>query len=310
MSDGYRELRESAAWIDLSSRGKIFAAGEDRARLLHAMTSNQIEALQPGQGCYAFFLNAQGRVLADVNALCLPDRFLLDTEPEVREKIYQHLDKYIIADDVTLEDASDRLAAIAIEGPTAADALRSLGARVPEVPFSHLEWEQRILACISFTGAPGWRIFLPVEEKVAFAAYLQDNGLIPALPEVARVVRLENAKPRYGEDIYETTLAQETQQQHALNFNKGCYLGQEIVERVRSRGHLNKMLVSVRIEGQEPPDRLTRNGNEVGEVTSAVYSPALGKVVGLAYVRAPAAQPGTEIQAGEHTGVVGTLYAP
>ena len=104
---GYTALREDAAWLDLSGRGKIRATGEDRARLLHAMTTNQVETLQPGEGCYAFFLNAQGRILADVNLLCFEDHFLLDTEPETRTKVYEHLDRYIIADDVTLEDQTE-----------------------------------------------------------------------------------------------------------------------------------------------------------------------------------------------------------
>src|SRR5580698_1935221 len=128
MGQGYKALRETAAYLDLSTRGKIFASGEDRARLLHAMTTNQIQKLEPGQGCYAFFLNAQGRILADANIFVLPDRILLDVEPEARERVYQHLDKFIIADDVTLEDASDALGVLAIEGPQGAEALRAMGA--------------------------------------------------------------------------------------------------------------------------------------------------------------------------------------
>src|SRR6476661_5547551 len=100
MGRGYQALRETAGTLDLSARGKIFLTGEDRVRLLHAMTTNHIQQLQPGQGCYAFFLNPQGRILADANVFCRQDDFLLDVEPETRERLYQHLDKYIIADDV------------------------------------------------------------------------------------------------------------------------------------------------------------------------------------------------------------------
>src|SRR6185369_7572485 len=128
---GYSALREHAAWLDLSGRGKIRANGEDGARLLHAMTSNQVETLQPGEGCYAFFLSAQGRILADVNVLCFEDSFLLDTEPETRTKVYEHLDRYIIVDDVTLEDETDRVATISIEGPQASAALAALGLAEP-----------------------------------------------------------------------------------------------------------------------------------------------------------------------------------
>src|SRR5580765_757595 len=123
---GYTSLREAAACLDLSGRGKIRAIGEDRARLLHAMTTNQVETLKPGEGCYAFFLSAQGRILADANLLCFEDHFLIDTEPETRTKVYEHLDRYIIVDDVTLDDQTDRIATISIEGPQAAAALATL----------------------------------------------------------------------------------------------------------------------------------------------------------------------------------------
>ena len=104
------------------------------------MTTNQVETLQPGEGCYAFFLNAQGRILADVNLLCFEDHFLLDTEPETRTKVYEHLDRYIIADDVTLEDQTGRIATLAIEGPNAGAAMAKLGAPQPAASYSSAAW--------------------------------------------------------------------------------------------------------------------------------------------------------------------------
>src|ERR1700730_17900014 len=282
MGPGYQALRESAAYLDLSSRGKIFATGEDRLRLLHAMTTNQVKELQPGQGCYAFFLDPQGRILADANLFVLPDRVLLDVEPEVRESLYQHLDKFIIADDVTLEDASESLTAIGVEGPKAAEVLAAMGAPIPDAPYSHLDWDGRIVARVSATGEPGFRIF---GWKLTHT---------PADAESIRVVRLEHAKPRYGEDIFDTTLPQETQQTHAVSFTKGCYIGQEIVERIRSRGHVNRLLVGLRIDTTEAPvagTKLSVDGSEAGEITSSAFSPALGKVVALGYVRAQYAAP-------------------
>src|SRR5579872_6071699 len=114
---GYQALRERAAFVNLSARGEIKITGEDRARLLHAMSTNHIQELTPGTGTYAFFLNDKGRILADANILCRPDHFLLDVEPEARQALYQHLDRFIIADDVALEDATASTAAFALEGP-------------------------------------------------------------------------------------------------------------------------------------------------------------------------------------------------
>lgn len=297
MMDGYAALRESAAWFDLSARGKIFASGEDRARLLHALTTNHVQQLAPGSGCYAFFLNAQGRILADANLLCFEDRLLIDTEPETRERIFQHIDHYIIADDVALEDASRRLRAIAVEGPEAAAALAGLGAPVPPDPYSHAAWGERIVARLSVTGAPGFRIFGPD----MYAPPLRE-----ADPEAVRTVRLEHATPRYGEDFSETTIAQEARLAHALHFSKGCYLGQEIVERVRSRGHLNRMLVGLTIEGETAVAagaKLTHEGVEVGEVSSSAFSPALGRVVAMGTVRAAHAAPGSVISCEGYAGM-------
>ena len=307
---GYRALRSAAAWLDLSARGKIIAIGDDRARLLHAMTTNQIQELQPGDGCYAFFLNAQGRILGDVNLFCRENDFLLDVEPETRESLYQHLDHYIIADDVTLEDATARLATLSIEGPQALVAAASIGAPVPEKPWAHLTWDDITVANVSSTGEPALRFFVPMDEKQAL---IEKLDLPVASPEAARVVRLEHFQPRYGEDILGTTLSGETQQSHAVNFNKGCYIGQEIVERVRSRGLVHRLLAGIEIDATDPPEpdtRLFQGDLDAGKITSAAFSPALGKVVGMAYLRRELVEAGTALTVNGHSAVVRALHRP
>jgi tRNA-modifying protein YgfZ len=281
---GYEALRNRAAWLDLSARGKIKLTGEDRARLLHAMSTNHIQQLTPGSGCYAFFLNDKGRVLADANILCRPDYFLLDVEPETREPLYQHLDRFIIADDVTLEDVTDATATIAIEGPQAASVLEHAGAPVPEAEYSSIDWDNALVTRVNSTGSSGFFIFAPASEKPALVSRLEAAGAEAADAEAARVVRLEHGKPRYGEDISERFLAQEANQPQALNFNKGCYLGQEIVERVRSRGQIHRVLKPLTLDTKTPPAPGTKL-EDATEITSAVYSPAMDKVVALAYVR-------------------------
>ncbi|MFN0170899.1 MAG: YgfZ/GcvT domain-containing protein [Bryobacteraceae bacterium] len=301
---GYQALRESAAWFDLSSRGVIRAAGEDRARLLHALSTNHIQQLQPGQGCYAFFLTAQGKIIADAYFLCFADHFLLDVEPEAREQVFAHIDHYIIADDVTVEDVSGSTAVVAVEGPRASARLRELGATPPESWFGHSDWNGATVARISATGLDGYRLFLPAERRTELIQTL--SGMTQASDEDIRIVRIENAVPRLGDDVYETTLPMETQQTHSLHFKKGCYLGQEIVERVRSRGHVNRLLTGLRLEGTTPPEpraAVTVNGVECGRITSAVYSPAEGRIAAMAYMRVPNERPGTAITVGELSGV-------
>jgi folate-binding protein YgfZ len=305
---GYQALRTEAAWLDVSQRGKILVAGHDRARLLHAMTTNHIQRLVPGTGCYGYFLNAAGRILADANILCRPGHFLLDSEPELAEKLYQHLDKFIIADDVTLESANTRLGSIALEGPNAAKVMGVLGAPVPNMAFGNEQWGSRLVARVSITGLDGFRIFFPAEERDELAARLEKAGVAAAGEDVFRTVRLETGKPIYGEDISERYLAQETNQTHSLHLQKGCYLGQEIVERVRSRGQIHRVLMPIRIDAQAPPvpgTNLQAEGRDVARITSAAYSPALGQVVALAYVRVEHAKPGTELQLGATRATIG-----
>ncbi len=303
---GYEALQHSAAWLDLSGRGHIAVTGEDRARLLHAMSSNHIQQLQPGQGCYAFFLNAQGRILADAHVVCRPDHLILDTEPETREKLFQHLDKYIIADDVTLEDRTEQTVAIAVEGPRAGAILTSLGAPLPESPESHVEWVQdRLLAKLSITGLEAFRIFAPVEQREDLIALL--NDAVAADPNEFRIARLEHGTPRYGEEITERYLPQETGQLRALHFSKGCYLGQEIVERVRSRAQIHRHLMRVEIDSTSAPTpgaKLSAAGKDVGEIVSAAFSPGRGRVAAMAYMKTEFAHAGAQASFGEFVATV------
>lgn len=289
--NGYQGLRTASAWIDLSARGKIRVTGEDRARLLHAMCTNHVQELAAGEGLYTFFLNDKGRILADAYIYNLGESLLLDTEPETAASLAAHLDKYIIADDAVVEDETGRWMVVGLEGPASAQAAAGLGIRAPGKRCALLEWDSGFVVQTSETGMSGIRIFVPMDQRHTLAARLTAARIPKATAEEARIVRLENGKPRYGEDISDRNLVQETQQLHAVHFNKGCYLGQEIVERVRSRGQVHRHLAPVEIDSPTAPDpgsKLVADGNAVAEITSAVYSPALGKTVGLAYVRTEA----------------------
>ncbi len=290
---GYEALRAAAAWAELGGRTVFHVTGPDRVRWLHAMVTNHVARLAPGQGCYAFLLDPQGRILADVNILCLAGSFLLDLEPETREAIYAHLDKHIIADDVALADASEQTTVIALEGPRSAAALQELGAPVPLPPFAHTEWGHARIARVSATGLEGYRLYLPRDARQATVARLRAAGIPQASPSELRTVRLERGRPRYGDDITEDHLPQETQLLHAVHFDKGCYIGQEIVERIRARGQVRRLLVRLVIDGTEAPaagSAILAEGKRVGAITSAAWSPARAQVMALGYLRVAEAQ--------------------
>jgi folate-binding protein YgfZ len=294
MTPGLSALLRGVAIVDLSDRGRIRVTGEDRARLLHAMSTNHIEQMKPGDGLYAFFLNAQGRILADAYVLCFEDHFLLDTEAETRQTLFEHLDKFIIADDVTLEDIGAETFCLGLEGPGASELACGAALPAPGRRYAHIDWGAVSVADIAMTGEQGVRFYGPLARRDEIVQINEGCGAIAASPGDAEAARIHNFRPRYGHDLTDATLPQETQQTQALHFQKGCYLGQEIVERIRSRGHVNKTLMGFTLEAEMAPapgSALIAGGKEVGEVTSAVQSPE-GKVFGLAMVRVPYNKPG------------------
>jgi folate-binding protein YgfZ len=299
---GHEALLASAGLVDLSSRGRIRVTGEDRARLLHAMTTNHVQQMKPGDGIYAFFLNAQGRILADAYVLCFEDHFLLDTGAETRKPVYGHLDRYIIADDVALEDVTEQTFCFGLEGPKATDVAAKCGLAAPHHRFAHVRAGDFCVAAISATGAHGVRIYGAGGSRDEAVTTIEAAGAIAASAEDAEAARIEHFVPKYGCDITEHTLPQETQQMHGLHFQKGCYLGQEIVERIRSRGHVNRLLMGFRMDSrtEAPPagTKLMLEGKGAGEVTSSTVSGSA--VFGLAYVRVPGAKSGAMAEIDGH----------
>jgi len=181
-----------------------------------------------------------------------------------------------------------------LEGPQALRLASEIGMTAPHAAFSHSDWGSYSVAGISFTGAPGVRIYGPALRRDDALELLTNGGAIAASGEDAETFRITQFKPRYGHDITQRSLPQETQQTRAVHFQKGCYLGQEIVERVRSRGHVNRLLMGFTGDsdhGPAPGAKVAYGGKEDGEVTSAVGVD--GKFYGLAIVRAQIAQPGT-----------------
>jgi len=299
LSAGYTALHDAAAWADLSERGKVRAFGRDRGRFLHNLLSNDVRGRAPGQGGYHFVLNAQGRIQADANLYVFPDYILLDCEPELTGRLLAHLRKYIIADDVRLEEVTPALATVALEGPRVEEVA---GGQLAPESHAHREDGGVIVSRTSLTGQPGLWFFLDPSRKAELVGRLERSGATAATADDVRTARVENGRPRCGEDFGDSTLPQETQQERALSFTKGCYLGQEIVERIRSRGQVHRLLVRLAVDGQELPEPgsgILAGEQHVGKLTSPVYSPRMGRVAALGIIRREFATAGTALTVAE-----------
>jgi tRNA-modifying protein YgfZ len=301
MTNGYRALREGAGLLDLSRRVRIRATGEDRVRLLHALATNVIEGLRPGEGTETFFLNAQGRIQAQARVYIAADHVLLETDAQRRQTLLDYLDHYIIMDDVALEDVTGETAAFALEGPNADGVVKAaLGGAPPKALHAHISVGEIALFRSTLTGGPGLWICTPRERAVEISRSLLAGSAVAVSPHDILTVRVENRVPELGIDFFDSNIPHETQQLQIVSFTKGCYTGQEIVERVRSQGRVNRLLTPIEIEAVSVPESAAAvfQGKGVGQATSLVFSPRTGKVLGFAILRREAAPPGTPITVG------------
>ncbi len=304
-------LRDGCGVLDLGWRAKLVVTGRDRTRWLNGMVTNNIRDLATGHGVYSFLLNAQGQILGDMYVFNRGESFLIDTDRAQLEKLTQLLKKYIIMDQVVLSEAGQsQITTLGVEGPHSKDVLLRAGFEPSELQPLEVEdrmWNDAAISLVrSLQG--GYMIWLPPEHAGAMWEALAGAGAAPVGAEALEMWRISAGIPRYGVDIRERDLPQETGQDQALNFSKGCYIGQEIVERIRSRGAVHRCFTGFSFEGPAPPPpgtKIERGGREVGEVTSVAVLPP-GKAVGLGYLRREAGGPGTTIAVG---GVQATVSA-
>ncbi len=291
----YQALHSGAAWRDISSRGRLRATGDDRLRLLHAIATNSLEGLAPGQAEYTFFLNPQGQIQSDARVFVAEDHVLIDCESDVRERLRAHLESFIIMDDVTLEDVTNDTFLIEVCGPNSAAAVAQFCDPPPTSNLSFSEANGLRVVRASLIGGEGYWLSGGREQREAISAQLTTAGVVEATDESFEIVRAENGIPRYGIDFSRKNIPHETQLLNAVSFTKGCYTGQEIVERVRSQGQVNRLLVGLHLDTPTVPANLDvqLEDRTVGSMTSALFSPTFQKVVGFAIVRREAALPGT-----------------
>ena len=295
----YRQLREGVALLDKNYRAYLEFTGPDRVRYLNAILTNNIKDLRENHGTIALFLNPQGHILAEIETCALPDKLFCYSYASIRESLITALDKYIIMDDVTLTDRSADFATLALEGPKAALLTQEItGIQLADLA----ELETRLVTvqttpCRLGKRSPGgtasaeflvdrahaealWKILLDAARK---------HGGGPVGYTALSAFRLELGAPWYGYDFGEKHIPHEAglHESH-ISYTKGCYTGQEIVERVRSRGQVNRVRVTLKYDAPQPPapgTPMLSEGKEVGYTTRAAFSPLLNAPIGMGYLR-------------------------
>ncbi len=312
----YAAARSGAGLYDARDRGVIEIRGGDRAAWLNNLATNAVKNLRTGDGAYSFAINVKGRILFDLNVLALMDAFWLDIDRRLIDKALAHFDRYTITEDVQWRDRSGEYVRIALSGPTALRIVEALGAphakAMPALGSTPVYLATRaagagapdsLLVRHDFAGVFGVELYVEAEQAVACWNRLLEIGrpvgLRPVGWSAINTLRIEAGIPWYGRDIDEEVVPAETGQAgRAVSHVKGCYLGQEIVERMRSRGVVANNLVALRFAGAGvgPRTVLKAGEAELGRVTSVCHSPMLGAWIGLGYVRSSHAIPGTQLK--------------
>jgi len=307
-------LRESAGVLDFGFRGRICLTGADRVRFLHGQVTNDVKRLRPGEGTYAALVTAKGKMQSDLNIYSLADELLLDFEPGLTSTVSQRLEKYIVADDVQVVDVAPHYGLLSVQGPKAEAVIRGLGIfeSVPARPFEFVKLTDGTLGEVYLMNQPrlgassaGFDLFVPTNSLGAFAdkliAAARSAGGRACGWAAFETARIEAGMPRYGADMDESNLPLECGiEGRAVSYSKGCYIGQEVINRIHSIGHVNRELRGLRLaDGLKvlpvKGDKLFAGGKEVGHITSAVKSPALKANIALGYVRREVNQPGTAL---------------
>ena len=319
----YRAMRSTVGLIDRCHRGLLQFTGPDRLSFLQGMLSNDLRTIEPGDGQYATVLNQQGKVLGDVRVLRSENSFYLDLWEVIKEKIVTHLNHYLVADEVEIADRSQDYGILSIQGPQCKELLQKLLERVelPGRPAQHImadiDGAEICVVRDSHTGESGFDLIIPIAALQSLARRATGAGEPLSArwvgEEAQNILRVEAGMPRYGVDFDEDNLLLETGLDNAVSFTKGCYLGQEVVERIRSRGHVNKKLVGLLVDGQlkaEPGDRVMRGDKELGKVSSSVNSPELGRPIALGYVHRDFWDPGTAIEIEREGSLISAAVTP
>jgi folate-binding protein YgfZ len=319
---GYDAARESCASCARSREAWVVVSGRDRRSYLQGLLTNDVGALEAGEGCYSAYLTPQGRMITDMAVYELGDVLLLMLPAATREAVLAKLDQFIFSEDVQLGDVTDTFTAVSLVGPEAASAVARLAQVDPAVVASLPLYGSRrvtfngspaILLRAGDRGALAFDLLVERPQHAALHDALLSAGIVAMSEEAAEAVRIEAGVPRFQQDMTDETIPLEAGiEGRAISFNKGCYVGQEVIIRVLHRGHgrVAKKLVGLRLQGEIFPaagSAIEGGGKAPGVVTSAAWSPRFEQPIALGYVHRELAEPGTRVTVAGSDAVVSAL---
>lgn len=312
--DGYNALRIGAAWTVPPGRGWIAVGGADRATFLQGLLTNDVAALAPGGGCYAAYLTPQGRMIADMHLLAESDRIVADVHLDVKDRLLERWDDLIFTEDVRLADLTPETAAVDLYGPGGADVAAQVAGSADgggsmalyEHRACRVASHDATVARLDHLGIEGYRLLIATSGADVLRGALIEVGTVEASAEACRTVRIETGRPAFPIDMDSGTIPLEAGiTDRAIDFDKGCYVGQEVIVRIlhRGQGRIARKLTGLTLEAGAdavaPPSGAAVTGEDgtvAGHVTSAAHSPALGRLIALAYLlRALADTPGARV---------------
>jgi folate-binding protein YgfZ len=301
----YQAVREAAGVLDRSHRGVLVAGGEDRKEFLGGMLSNRVAGMEEGEGNHTTMSDPQGHTLADAWLSDRGDVIVLETEPGLQSKLHDSLDRFLITEDVTLEDATGRWAIIGVHGPSASSILSGVLSVAPpeDLPEGHCFRGQAAtlevtVVARNYTGETGWDLWCSPESVVDVWEAIRGAGARPIGSLAADTLRVEAGVPRYGVDFGEEVMVLEAGLEITVDFGKGCFIGQEAIGKMRHLGKPRRTLVGIQVDDGEPPapgSSLVNGEKEAGIVKTSVRSPILKQTIALASVRRGYEEVGTTL---------------
>jgi folate-binding protein YgfZ len=308
----YAAVRErGAGLIDLSCRGRLLVTGSEAVPFLNGLITNDMKTLGENRWMPAAFPNVQGRLVASVRVIhqslepADASGFLIDTEPATHAQVLKTVQRFTLAGDFHVADLTEQTALLSLQGAGAAAIIQSLfgetSATLGHNQLTRTSWSETSLTIMraSHTGADGFDLIIDANSAEALWDSLLKAGARPVGFEALEILRIEAGQPRFGIDIDESNVVSETGLDDAVSFTKGCYIGQEIIARIKYRGHVAKKLSGLMLDGPAKIEREAKitsaDGKEIGRVTSATFSPHLGGTIALGYVKYDYLAPGTEV---------------